>query len=213
MFEREVSQLGHDDHAYSDPNYLTLVGRSLQWAARRAPEDARWQTLFDGKSLAGWKPEGNARFSVEDGILVGRQGPKAEAEFADFELEVTWAMDWPGNSGIWFRYQSAERAYQADILEWKDPVAWSGTIYCSGKMFIARTLDSASVSRDGWHLFRIRAQKDRLEVFLNGRRVGEARDSSAPQGRIGIQVHAGAEFASSAVRIAEVRVRPLAPDG
>ena len=169
------------------------MARAIRWAAWRTPEDGSWRALFNGRDLAGWRAEGKARFSVEDGILVGRQGEHGragdlftEGEFSDFELEVVWAMDWPGNSGVWFRYQSPERAYQADILEWKSPVCWSGTLDCAGEMFIAMNPDSSIVCREGWNVFRVRARKDRLEVFLNGRRAAGVRDGSSARGRIGL---------------------------
>ena len=172
--------------------------------------------VFNGRDLAGWKARGNASWSVEDGILVGRQGPGgaagdlfSEAEYGDFECEVTWAMDWPGNSGVWFRFVDDGKAYQADILEWKDPVCWSGSVYCPGKMFIARNEDPSIISRDGWNVFVIRAQKDHLVVHLNGRKVADVREGSSPRGKLGFQVHAGADFAKMAIRVADMRWRSL----
>lgn len=209
-------QLGHDDGAYSNASYRTLVSRAVRWAARRAPGDPAWTPLFNGRDLDGWRVEGKARFTVEDGLMVGRQGPGGEAgdllstsSFDDFELEVTWAMDWPGNSGVWFRYQEPERSYQADILEWKDPVCWSGSLYRPGKMFVALNEDPSIVRRNGWNTFLVRAEGQRLVVHLNGRRVADVRDDLSMRGRIGFQVHAGAPFAKMAIRVADVRVRKL----
>jgi hypothetical protein len=172
--------------------------------------------LFDGESLSGWKAEGSAKFLVEGGLLVGKQGPGgaagdlfSEADLGDFECEVTWAMDWPGNSGVWFRYVNAGKAYQADILEYKNPLCWSGSLYCTGKMFIAMNTDASIVRRDGWNVFLIRAQKDHLVVLLNGRKVADVRDATSDRGKLGFQVHAGADFAQMALRVADIRARPL----
>lgn len=209
-------QLGHDFHAFEDPSYRTLVSRSIRYAARRTPDDLASRPLFDGKSLAGWKGRGTARFSVEDGVLVGTQGDGGaagdiftEEELADFECEATWSMDFPGNSGLWFRFVDDGKAYQADFLEYKDPVCWSGSLYCPGKMFIARNEDATIVSRDGWNLLRVRAVGDHIRIWLNGRQVADVRDGTSARGRFGLQVHAGAEFERMAIRLADLRVRKL----
>jgi hypothetical protein len=208
-------QSGHDRRAYSHPAFRAILRNAIRWVARRSPEDQEALALFNGEDLCGWRAEGKARFSVEEGILVGRQGPGggagdllSEAEFDDLDLEVVWAMDWPGNSGVWFRYQGPDRAYQADILEWKDPVAWSGTLYAGGRTFLAVNADPSIVSRDGWNTFNVRARKDRLSVRLNGRLVADVRDAGPSRGRIGFQVHAGAEFRKMAIRIARAEIRP-----
>jgi hypothetical protein len=101
-------QSGHDRRAYSHPAFRAILRNAIRWVARRSPEDREALALFNGEDLCGWRAEGKARFSVEEGILVGRQGPGggagdllSEAEFDDLDLEVVWAMDWPGNSGVW----------------------------------------------------------------------------------------------------------------
>ena len=59
------------------------------------------------------------------GLLIGRQGEGnapgdlfTTESFDDFELQVTYRMVWPGNSGVWYRYQAANKTFQADILEY-----------------------------------------------------------------------------------------------
>ena len=60
-----------------------------------------------------------------------------EKAYRDFFVSVTYKVEWPCNSGVWFRYQLPDKAYQADILEYKKPECYSGTLYCPGKMFLA----------------------------------------------------------------------------
>lgn len=182
----------------------------------RAAETAAEQVLFNGQDLAGWQAEGGAVWEVRDGVLVGRQGPDNQpgdllttAEFGDFEATVVFRMEWPGNSGVWYRYRSAERAYQADILEYTDPVAYSGSLYCTGKMFIARNTDPKLVHRDDWNTLVIRAVGDRHTIALNGTTVADVRDALCDRGRIGLQVHAGREFANMRILVKEAKLRPL----
>ena len=35
--------------------------------------EAGWRSLFNGKDLAGWEPQGKAHWRVEDGVIVGTQ--------------------------------------------------------------------------------------------------------------------------------------------
>ena len=182
----------------------------------RAAEPAAEEILFNGRDLSGWQAEGGAAWEVQDGVLVGRQGPDNQpgellstAEFGDFELTVVFRMEWPGNSGVWYRYQSADQAYQADILEYQDPVAYTGSLYCTGKMFLARNTDPKLVHRDDWNTLTIRAVGDRHTIALNGTTVADVRDSLCGRGRIGFQVHAGREFGNMRILVKEVKLRPL----
>ena len=183
-------------------------------AAEKAPAAAEggWTPIFNGKDLDGWKARGDAAFKVEDGCIVGTpvnaKGGDiyTEKEWDNFEVRFTYKADWPANSGVWFRTQ-----YQFDILDWKDPVAFSGTLYCPGKMFITKNLDKGIEDRAGWNTGQIYANGDHLIVWLNGRKVGEIDDKTCTKGKIGIQVHGGAEFKNMKIYIKQIEVRPLKP--
>lgn len=177
---------------------------------------AEWIPLFNGKDLTGWQAEGNAVWKVEKGMLIGTQGPNdAHGEllttdtYRDFHLKVTYRVAWPANTGIWFRYQSGGQAYQADILEYRNPVAYSGTIYCPGKMFLAINDDPDLVNHEGWNTMDIRAEGPRLRVWLNGFQVADVKDDTTDHGRIGFQVHAGKEFEAMKIMVRQVLLQPL----
>jgi uncharacterized protein len=208
---------GHDHFAYENPNYRKVVARAIRWVAGR-PTGAKLPAveLLNGKDLTGWKPEGNARWEVKDGQLVGKQGPNfapgdllTEKSYDDFQVSVTYRIVWPANSGVWFRYQSPQKAYQADVLEYKNPVAWSGTLYCPSKMFLAINHDPKLVDRDGWNTLVIRAIGNREVVFLNGTKTADVRDDTSRTGRIGFQVHPGEEFGKMQVIVKNVTLLPL----
>jgi len=172
--------------------------------------------LFNGRDLTGWQTRGAATWVVEDGLLIGTQGADnapgdllTTASYADFEAIVTYRAEWPCNSGVWFRYQSPQKAYQADILEYKNPEAYSGTLYCPGKMFLAVNLDKALENRDGWNTMRVRAGGDHVEIWLNGRQVADVQDTTTDSGRIGFQVHPGAQFGPMKIVVRDVLVKPM----
>jgi len=184
--------------------------------ARSEADKTGFTPLFNGNDLAGWEPAGNAKWIVKDGLLIGTQGENnapgdlfTKQSFKDFELTCTYRAEWPCNSGIWFRYQSPQKAYQADILEWKDPVCYSGTVYCPGKMFIAMNTHKSLVNRDGWNTMKVRAEADHLQVWLNGRQVADVRDNTTDSGKIGFQVHPGAEFGPMKIIVREILIKQL----
>ncbi|MBN1507213.1 MAG: DUF1080 domain-containing protein [Sedimentisphaerales bacterium] len=178
--------------------------------------NAGFTRLFNAKDLAGWQTEGNARWVVEDGLLVGTQGANnapgdlfTSESFSDFVTIVTYRTEWPCNSGVWFRYQSPDKAYQADILEYKNPEAYSGTLYCPGKLFLAINKDKALVNRDDWNTIKVQAQGDHLQIWLNGRQVADVHDTTSDAGTIGFQVHPGAEFGPMKIIVREVLLKKL----
>jgi hypothetical protein len=172
--------------------------------------------LFNGKDLSGWEATGKAKWTVEKGLLVGTQGDKnspgdlfTTKSFRDFEATVTYRAEWPCNSGVWFRFQTPDKAYQADILEYKNPVAYSGTLYCPGKLFLAINADKTLENHDGWNTIKVRAQGDHLQIWLNDRPTADVHDATADSGKIGFQVHPGAEFGPMKIFVREVLLKEL----
>ena len=181
-----------------------------------ADEGGPWTSLFNGKDLAGWEQTGKGVFLVEGGCLVGTQtdGQGGDLfttnQFDHFELRFTYKVTWPANSGVWFRFDGG-KGYQFDILKWPNPVAFSGTLYCPGKMFITTNLNEAVENRDGWNEGEIRAVGDELVLRLNGKEVGRCRDNTLARGRIGIQVHGGDGFKGMKIQIRRIEIRTVRP--
>jgi len=191
-------------------------------SARSAKADKGWTSLFNGKDLTGWKPVGGADWKAVDGMLVGKQGPNnapgdllTEKSFDNFELTVTYKCTWPCNSGVWFRYQNDKTAYQADVLDYKKPVAFSGSLYSPGyppgQTFMVAYLDKGLEKRDDWNTFQITANGDHIVIILNGKKTVDVRDKHVAEGKIGFQVHPGAEFAPMSITVKEIGIRPLKP--
>ncbi len=186
-------------------------------ASSAAVTSTGYTKLFNGKDLTGWQTEGNARWVVENELLIGTQGENnapgdlfTTDSFGDFEASVTYRTEWPCNSGVWFRYQNPNKSYQADVLEYKNPEAYSGTLYCPGKLFLAINKDKTLINRDGWNTIKIRAEGDHLQIWLNGRQVADVRgDTTSDSGRIGFQVHPGAEFGPMKIVVREVLLKKL----
>ena len=61
--------------------------------------------MFNGKDLTGWQTTGNAKWTVEDGQLVGTQGDNnapgdlfTNKTYDNFELKVVYRVVWPCNT-------------------------------------------------------------------------------------------------------------------
>jgi hypothetical protein len=92
-------------------------GRRLTWIGRRAPALKRTRPpawgepieLFNGKDLAGWKPQFPAMkngWEVRDGLLVNATPGNnllTERKFDDFRLHVEFRYPRGSNSGIYLR--------------------------------------------------------------------------------------------------------------
>jgi hypothetical protein len=178
--------------------------------------EAGFVRLFNGKDLVGWKATGSAKWSIENGTIIGTQGENnapgdllTEKTYEDFLLTVTYRVEWPCNSGVWFRYQSADKAYQADILEHKNPECYSGTLYCPGKMFLAMNTDKTLVNRDGWNTISVRAEGNHIQIWVNSYQVADVRDETTDSGHIGFQIHAGDQLSPNKIIVREVLLKPL----
>lgn len=89
-------------------------GKRYNWTGVRAPtlrsaKAPMWDkpiTLFNGKDLKGWTPQGENQWIVKDGVLTS---PKSGAnlvsdqKFTDFKLHVEFRYQKGSNSGIYLR--------------------------------------------------------------------------------------------------------------
>lgn len=94
---------------------------------------AEFRSIFDGKSLDGWKALNMTYWSVEDGAITGQSTPENPCtlnqflvwqggDVTDFELKLKFRVTGNGcNSGVQFRSQirpdGLAIGYQADIYE------------------------------------------------------------------------------------------------
>lgn len=169
--------------------------------------NAEWQSLFDGKTLQGWVQRGGeARYTVEDGCIVGESVPGqpnsflcTKAEYANFILELEFKVDPGMNSGIQIRSASYPEymngrvhGYQVEI----DPSerAWTGGIYDEGRrgwLYDLRLNEAArkAFKPGAWNAFHIEAVGDTIRTWVNGVPAAYLLDGVTRQGFIALQVH------------------------
>ena len=209
--------------SHADPQFRTLIVRGTEWAATGEVSDGRepanrldpwdertgWRLLFDGKSTAGWTRHGGETFPprgwvVENGALRhvpgGGGGDIATLEtFSDFELEFEWKVAAGANSGVKYRVAPADAPRAMLGVEYQvlddgaareagNPEHAAAALY---DVVPARGKTLAPVGT--WNQARILAVGERLEHWLNGRRVMTA--------EVGSQAWAGALEASKFARV------------
>lgn len=173
----------------------------------QSAKSGKWQSLFNGKDLKGWKQLGGvAHYNAQNGEIVGTTVLKTpnsflatEKEYGDFILELEYKLDAPFNSGIQFRSQSRPDyengrvfGYQMEI----DPSerAWSGGIYEEGRRGWQYPLDLNPVAQkafkhDGWNKYRIECRGPEMRTWINGVPAAHLVDTALPKGFIALQVH------------------------
>ena len=187
----------------------------------------KWQKLFNGKDLKGWKQlGGTAKFYVENGQIVGESklgSPSSflatEKLYSNFILELDLKGDTAMNSGIQFRSNSLKdykdglvHGYQAEI----DPTkrAWSGGIYDEGRRGWLKDLKDNEAGRKAykngeWNHYRIVAIGDSLSIWVNGIQTATLKDSMTPTGFIAIQVHHTENKRPMEIRCRNIRIQEM----
>ncbi len=189
-------------------NIALLLAFLLNFAQSSFSQKENWTSLFDGKTLNGWKQlNGKAKYSVENGEIVGTtvaNTPNSflctEKDYGDFIFEVDLKVDDAMNSGIQFRslsksdYQNGRvHGYQMEV----DPTerAWSGGIYDEARrdwLYIPNiNPEGKKTFRIGkWNKYRIEAIGNVLRTWINDIPVAHLIDDMTAKGLIALQVHA-----------------------
>lgn len=181
--------------------------------AQKAEQPVETVTLFDGKTLNGWKPvnPADAHFwTVADSFLTGGNGvsnvPKNTylqtiKEYGDFELRCLFRLSGdPGtgfiNSGIQYRSHVADNeivGYQADIGDGH----W-GDIYDEHRraLLVAGDLKTLQhiINKNGWNSYIVRVRGNHHELYINGVKTCDyvESDPNIPtRGVIAFQLHSG----------------------
>ncbi len=210
------------------PFALSLLSALLlAGAALAADEEPKFQTLFDGKSFAGW--EGNLdHFRIEDKAIVAGTLERpierneflcTEREYGDFELRLEFKLLGKGaNAGVQFRTKRIPNhheviGYQADMGD-----GWWGSLYDeSRRNTILAKADEKLIAKilepEDWNEYRIRAEGPRIQLWINGEPTVDYTEKDAEVARSGIiavQIHGGppSEAWYRNLEIRELKAKP-----
>ncbi len=162
---------------------LLFCGLCLATSARA--DEAGWTSLFDGKTLAGWKsytgkPIGG-QWVVEDGAIhlsAGGGGDiVTEKEFRNFEFQFQWKVAPGANSGVMYRVRPGDKAPYFSGPEYQ--VLDDGVHRDGGNPKTSAAALYGLIAGDGkelkpvgeWNTGKIVIEGNHVEHWLNGRKV------------------------------------------
>ncbi len=200
------------------------TGDDVKAASEEVVEEG-WVDLFNGKDLTGWNNVyKHGEVKVEGGVIHLKGNKKffltTDKQFADFELELEIMLPkvGPANSGVMFRCHVDKDkpkhkvwGYQAEC----DPSkrAYSGRIYDEGRGKWGLLTDeqkkiteSVRAPLGEWIKYRIVANGEHLQVWVNGKVTTNLKDNKDAVGHIGIQHHGekGKTYSFRNIRIKEL---------
>lgn len=169
-------------------------------------QGAAWVTLFNGTSLDGWNPIGNANWELVDGAVQADMGSGflvTDRPYSDFELTLEFWVDEPANSGIFIRCADPttvtdRNSYEVNIYDTR-----ADQSYRTGGIVHIASPTSVINAGGQWNTYEITARGERLRVTLNGTEVVDVEDSQFASGPIALQYGAGV------VKFRNVRLRTL----
>ena len=207
----------------------TLAAAALFTVNAQDPAKDGWVSLFDGKTLNGWKAsdEGTGVFSVQEGNLVvkgGRShlfyaGDVQGAKFKNFEFKAKVLTKKNANSGIYFHtaWQASgwpEKGYECQVNNSfdKDPRR-------TGSLYAVKDFAETPFKDDTWMDYNIRVEGKHITITVNGKVTAdytekESDERSSPEQKKGRWVSEGT-FAFQAhdpgceVHYKDIMVKPL----
>ena len=133
----------------------------------RAADRDGWISLFDGKSLKGWKASDQpGSFHVEDGVLVVN-GPRSHLfyvgkvknhNFKDFDLKVDIKTTPGSNSGIYFHTKYQDTGWPSIGYECQVNATHSDRKKTGGLYGVRDVVDNAPHKDNEWFTYTIRVQ-------------------------------------------------------
>ncbi len=158
---------------YADGTVHHFEGRRAPaLAASGAPEWGAPVTLFDGKTLAGWKlreEKAKMGWAVVNGELAvvdpeGNADLVSESLFQDLKLHLEFNVDPHSNSGVYLRGR-----YEIQILD--DPEKTADTHGCGALYSRIAPSQDATKPAGEWQSYDITLVGRQLTVLLNGKQI------------------------------------------
>ena len=178
-----------------------------------------WISLFDGKTLDGWRASENpSTFRVENGEIVVHgprahlfyDGPVMNHEFMDFELKAD-VMTKPGaNSGIFIRtaFQPSNwpsKGYEVQVNNSQSDWRRTGSLYA--------VRDVREAGRDNeWFTMRTIVRGRRVQIFVGDRQTVDYTEPDTSATRLtGSTIALQGHDPGSEVHYKNIMIRPLSP--
>jgi hypothetical protein len=164
-----------------------LAAPSSVFAADAAqPDDEGFISLFDGKTLDGWKVNEHPESAkVEDGAIVIGGGPTAHVfyegpveshDFTNFHLKLQVNTKPGSNSGVYFHTKFQEegwpdQGYEAQVNNAGDDPRKTGSLYG------VKDVDTSLAKDNEWFDYLITVEGNHITTAINGEKVVDFTES------------------------------------
>lgn len=147
-----------------------------------------WLALFDGQTLSGWTQVGEARWRVEEGVLIADAGGfgwlRYDKPFVNFELKLEFRSAADGNSGVYVR---AANTGLPHLTGYEIQICDTHTQFKTGAIVSYGAGTPASITPGEWQTLEVVALGPRMLVKINGKPTAAIRDGKTAEGHIGLQ--------------------------
>jgi Domain of Unknown Function (DUF1080) len=140
-----------------------------------------WESLFDGKTLNGWRPgENPASFKVVDGQIAcdGPRahlfyiGPDGKADFKNFDLSVEVMTRDGANSGVYFHTAFQEngfpnKGFEAQVLNRRTGQGGYRENKLTGSLYDIRNVYRPMAQDGEWFTMRVTVRGKHISIRLN----------------------------------------------
>ncbi|MFT3747164.1 MAG: DUF1080 domain-containing protein [Agriterribacter sp.] len=186
--------------------------------------NGEWISLFDGKSMDGWKESEGPSFSLENGAIkvAGKRshlyydGPVQNHEFKNFEIKMQVMTKPNSNSGVYFHTRFQQKGFPDDGFEVQVNNSHKDWKRTAGLYDIKDTA-ATFVKDDEWFELGIRVEGKHVITKINGQTIidwTEPENAVAPKGHPGRLIKPGtfalqAHDPNSIVYFKDIYVKPL----
>jgi hypothetical protein len=179
-----------------------LLASALLLSMKPVPDmvDDGWVSIFDGKTLDGWKvSEHPATFTVADGSIIAfgerahlfYEGPVGNHNFRNFEFKAK-VMTTPGsNSGIFIHTKYQEEGWPSqgyEIQVNQTHTDWRKT----GSVYAVQDVKETFVKDNEWYTEHIIVQGKKITVKVNDKVINEYTEGETSKlvgGTVALQGH------------------------
>lgn len=173
--------------------------------------EGTWRPLFNGTSLEGWKEWGSEAWSVENGAIIGRSGPKKSEgylgtveEWEDFHVRGSCKMLGEGNFGLFYHSSITLKDDGYPVISgvqgevepgYPSKTGWLYESYGRGWLVQPdpNTPGAMALRRGEWNELEIRSKAKHVTTWVNGVRTLDFDDSESKllKGFFALQFHTG----------------------
>lgn len=174
-------------------NLISSLAAVLMLVAPASADE--WQSLFDGKTLDGWKAADHDEcFKVEDAAIAAGGGPMAHLfyvgpvgghDFKNFELKLEVKTKPGSNGGVFFHTEPQSKAlkkgYEAQVSNSHTDQRRTGSL-----LVIKDLMDVSPAKDDEWFEYHIIVSGKQIVLKVNGQTTvdyTEPENPERPKGR------------------------------